>query len=76
MPNVSNAQPIHKTDITDGRSENNRDSNLASNIPNGIEVERRLKKELLDLGFLDMNDFPKVCTLQAICVCRMLQSLI
>lgn len=53
-------QSSHKNDSNDGRSEHNRGNNLPSNIPNGIEVERRLKKELLDLGLLDMNDFPKV----------------
>lgn len=56
MPNEANIPSSHKTESNDGRSEHNR----ASNVPNGIEVERRLKKELLDLGLLDMNDFPKV----------------
>lgn len=32
---------------------------IASLLKNGIDVELRLKKELIDLGILDINDFPK-----------------
>lgn len=32
---------------------------IASLLRNGIDVEIRLKKELIELGILDINDFPK-----------------
>lgn len=32
---------------------------IASLLKNGIDVELRLKKELIELGILDINDFPK-----------------
>lgn len=33
---------------------------LTSAMKNGVDVERSVKKELIDLGILDVNDFPKV----------------
>lgn len=32
---------------------------IASLLKNGIDVELRLKKELIELGILDISDFPK-----------------
>lgn len=32
---------------------------IASLLKNGVDVERRLKRELIELGILDISDFPK-----------------
>lgn len=34
-------------------------NSIASMLKNGIDVEMRLKNELIELGILDINDFPK-----------------
>lgn len=53
-------------DGNDSSTENNSSSanraqcsNLASLLKSGIDVEKRLKKELLDLGILEAHDFAK-----------------
>lgn len=52
-------------DSNDSCGENNSSSAnrnmapIASLLKNGIDVERRLKKELIELGILDISDFPK-----------------
>lgn len=35
-------------------------SPITSLLKSGVDVEKRLKKELIELGILDMSDFPKV----------------
>lgn len=60
MPNEMDKSPdSHGTESNDSNSENN-STPLTSMLRNGIEVEKRLKQELLDLGILDIRDFPVV----------------
>lgn len=54
------------TESNDSCGENNSSSAnrsnatpIASLLKNGIDVEIRLKKELIELGILDISDFPK-----------------
>lgn len=54
------------TESNDSCGENNASSanrsnatSIASLLKNGIDVEIRLKKELIELGILDISDFPK-----------------
>lgn len=60
MTNEMNKSPeSHDTESNDSNSENN-STPLTSMLRDGIDVENRLKQELLDLGILDISDFPVV----------------
>lgn len=56
---IDKSPESHATESNDSNSENN-STPLTSMLRNGIEVEKRLKQELLDLGILDIRDFPVV----------------
>lgn len=61
MPNEAAHAKHNSTETANnGSDEKSSTSNLTSKLSNGVEVEKRLRKELLDLGILDANDFPKV----------------
>lgn len=68
MPNDNkNNITNDKNDSNDSSGENkvlaaNRSSiiSLASALKNGVDVERSVKQELIELGILDKSDFPKV----------------
>lgn len=64
MPNDTNVSgELHSNESNDSAGAfnaiSNRGGSLASILTNGIDVEKRLKKELMELGILDMSDFPK-----------------
>lgn len=42
-------------------SENTSNNQTLSMLKNGINIERRVKKELIDQGLLDPDDFQKEC---------------
>lgn len=45
----------------DGASENASNNQTLSMLKNGINIERRVKKELIEQGLLDPDDFQKEC---------------
>lgn len=45
----------------DVSSENTSNNQTLSMLKNGINIERRVKKELIDQGLLDPDDFQKEC---------------
>lgn len=69
LPTESADRSDQNGDSNDSNNEtiSNSGAPLKSMLGNGIEVERRLKKELLDLGILDAADFPQVSRLVVHC---------
>lgn len=63
IPNDAHKKHGSSDTPNNGSGENSTVSNITSMLNNGVEVEKRLRKELLDLGILDASDFPKVNTL-------------
>lgn len=58
-----NAMPDDSTidSNVDISSENTSNNQTLSMLKNGINIERRVKKELIDQGLLDADDFQKEC---------------
>ncbi len=48
-------------DNVDNSSENTTNNQTLSMLKNGINIERRVKKELIEQGLLDPDDFQKEC---------------
>lgn len=59
MANESNDSSGENNSSSANRSNASVSMPIASFFKNGIDVEIRLKKELIELGILDISDFPK-----------------